>query len=154
MNKVIISGRFTKDHELKYTSTGTAILSNAIASTRKYKNTNGEYDSDFVNVVMFNQQAKYCADYSNKGDKALIEGRLQTRTYDNNEGKKVYVTEIIVDSVELLTTKQTNNNQVSNNNQTNQVNVTKPVEKNQDPFEMFGQINGTGVDISDDMLPF
>ena len=148
MNKVIISGRFTKEHDLKYTQSGTAVLSNTIASTRKYKNQNGEYDSDFVNVILFNQQAKFVADYSNKGDKALIEGRLQTRSYDNNEGKKVYVTEIIADSVELLTTKQ------SNNNQTNKANENKQPTTNEDPFKEFGQMNGTGVDINEDDLPF
>ena len=148
MNKIFISGRFTKEHELKYSQTGTAILSNTIASNRKFKNTEGNYDADFVNVVMFNNQAKFCADYSKKGDMVLIEGRLQTRSYDNNEGKKVYVTEIIADSVELLTPKQ------SNNNETKQVNETKQATTNEDPFRNFGIENGTGGDIDENDLPF
>lgn len=108
MNRVVISGRFTKEHELRYNQSGTAILSNTIASNRKFKNKNGEYEADFINVVLFNQQAKYTADYSKKGDMVLIEGRLQTRTYDDKDGKKVYVTEVIADSIEpLMTRKET-----------------------------------------------
>lgn len=148
MNKIFISGRWTKDHDIKYTQSGTAILSNTIASNRKFKNQNGEYESDFVNVIMFNQQAKYVADYSKKGDKVLIEGRLQVRNYENQEGKKVYITEVVADSVELLTPKQTTTNQFGNPVGTRQV--------EQDPFQqMANQIeNEIGVDIDEDSLPF
>ena len=106
MNRVIISGRFTKEHELRYNQTGTAILSNTIASNRKFKNAEGNYEADFINVVLFNQQAKFTTDYTKKGDMVLIEGRLQTRTYDDKDGKKVYVTEVIADSIEPLMTKK------------------------------------------------
>lgn len=106
MNRVIISGRWTKDNEIRYNQAGTAILSNTIASNRKVKNKDGKYDSDFINVVLFNQSAKFAADYSNKGDMVLIEGRLQSRSYDDKDGKKVYVTEILADSIELLNAKK------------------------------------------------
>ena len=144
MNKVIISGRFTKEHELRYTQSGTAVLSNTIASNRKFKNQNGEYETDFINVILFNNQAKFASDYTKKGDMVLIEGRMQTRNYEGQDGKRVYVTEVVADSIESLTPKQSNNNQISNTNE------NKPKQE-EDPFmTMHNQI-----DIDDNMdLPF
>ena len=147
MNRVVISGRFTKEHELRYNQSGTAILSNTIASNRKFKNKNGEYEADFINVVLFNQQAKFTADYSKKGDMALVEGRLQTRTYDDKEGKKVYVTEVIADSVELLTPKQSQN---SNEN------TPAPSQNSNDGTDVHKEF-GTTIkvdEIDDSDLPF
>ena len=106
MNRVVISGRWTKDHELRYNQSGTAILSNTIASNRKFKNQNGEYESDFINVVLFNHQAKFATDYTKKGDLVLIEGRIQTRNFEGQDGKRVYVTEVVADSIEPLTPKK------------------------------------------------
>ena len=120
MNKVIISGRFTKEHELRYNQAGTAILTNTIASNRKFKNQNGEYEADFINVILFNNQAKFASDYTIKGDLVLIEGRIQTRNYENQEGRKIYVTEVVADSIEPLMPKQSNDNQISNGNETKQ----------------------------------
>lgn len=140
MNRVIISGRWTKENELRYNEAGTAILSNTIASNRKVKNKDGKYDSDFINVVLFNQQAKFASDYSNKGDMVLVEGRLQSRSYDDKDGKKVYVTEIVADSIELLNTKKKE-----------ETPKEEPV-KEDDPFAKFGEENGIGITESD--LPF
>lgn len=106
MNKVIIIGRNTKDIELKQTGSGTSAVEFSIAVKRTYKNANGENESDFFNCVAFSKLAETISKYVKKGDQVGIEGRLQTRNYTNREGKKIYVTEIIVENVEFLQTKK------------------------------------------------
>lgn len=106
MNKVIIIGRNTKDIELRQTSSGTSAVEFSIAVNRTFKNANGERESDFFNCVAFSKLAETISKYVKKGDQVGIEGRLQTRNYTNKEGRKVYVTEIIVENVEFLQTKK------------------------------------------------
>lgn len=106
MNKVIIIGRTTKDVELKQTTTGTSVAEFSIAVRRAFKNANGENESDFFNCIAFSKLAETISRYVKKGDQVGIEGRLQTRNYTNKEGKKVYVTEIIVENVEFLQSKK------------------------------------------------
>ena len=106
MNKVIIIGRTTKDVELKQTTTGTSVAEFSIAVRRAFKNANGENESDFFNCIAFSKLAETISRYVKKGDQVGIEGRLQTRNYTNKEGKKVYVTEIIVENVEFLQNKK------------------------------------------------
>jgi single-strand DNA-binding protein len=106
MNKVIIIGRNTKDIELKQTTSGTAVAEFSIAVKRPFKNANGENESDFFNCIAFSKLAETIGKYVKKGDQVGIEGRLQTRNYTNREGKKVYVTEIIVENVEFLQSKK------------------------------------------------
>lgn len=106
MNKVIIIGRNTKDIELRQTTAGTSAVEFSIAVKRTFKNASGEYESDFFNCVAFSKLAETISKYVKKGDQVGIEGRLQTRNYTNREGKKVYVTEIIVENVEFLQSKK------------------------------------------------
>lgn len=106
MNKVIIIGRNTKDIELRQTPSGTSAIEFSVAVKRTFKNANGEYESDFFNCIAFSKLAETISRYVKKGDQVGIEGRLQTRNYTNKEGKKVYVTEIIVENVEFLQTKK------------------------------------------------
>lgn len=106
MNKVIIIGRTTKDIELKVTPSGTSVAEFSVAVKRAFKNANGENESDFFNCIAFSKLAETISRYVKKGDQVGIEGRLQTRNYTNKEGKKVYVTEIIVENVEFLQTKK------------------------------------------------
>ena len=101
MNKVVIIGNNTKDLELRQTPTGTAVVQFSIAVKRNFK-TNGQYESDFFECVAYNKTAELISQYVKKGDKVAIDGRLQTRNYTNKEGRKVYVTEIIVENVEFL----------------------------------------------------
>lgn len=108
MNKVIIIGNNTKDIEQKQTSSGTAVVQFSIAVKRNFK-TNGQYESDFFDCVAYNKTAELIAQYVKKGDKVAIDGRLQTRNYTNKEGRKVYVTEIIVENVEFLQSKKQEN---------------------------------------------
>ena len=106
MNKIILIGRNTKDIELRQTTAGTSAVEFSLAVKRTFKNANGEYESDFFNCVAFSKLAETIGRYVKKGDQVGIEGRLQTRNYTNKEGKKTYVTEIIVENVEFLQTKK------------------------------------------------
>ena len=115
MNKVIIIGRTTKDIELRTTQGGTSVVEFSIAVKRTFKNANGENESDFFNCIAFSKLAETISRYVKKGDQVGIEGRLQTRNYTNKEGKKVYVTEIIVENVEFLQSKRTDEQQPSAN---------------------------------------
>lgn len=109
INKVVLSGNLCKDIELKTTSSGKTTLTNSIAVKRDFKNADGEYDSDFVNVVFWGNQAEYVDKYLSKGSKIGVVGRLQTRTYENNNGDKVFVTEVVVESVESFSTPKKEN---------------------------------------------
>ena len=109
MNKVILIGRNTKDIELKQLTSGSSVIEFSIAVNRPYK-TNGENESDFFNCVAYSKLAENISRYVKKGDLIGIEGRLQTRNYTNREGKKVYVTEIIVENCEFLQSKRQEEN--------------------------------------------
>ena len=106
MNKVIEIGRAVRDVELKQTNSGTAVAEFGIAVKREFKSANGEYESDFFNCVSYGKTAELISKYVKKGDMFGIEGKLQTRNYTNKEGRKVYVTEIIVEKVEFLQSKK------------------------------------------------
>lgn len=108
INQVTLVGRLTKDPELKYTSEGIALTHITLALTRHYKNQNGQIDTDFVQCTLWRKVAENTANYCNKGSVLGITGRIQTRNYENVEGKKVYVTEVIAESVQFLGKKQAN----------------------------------------------
>jgi single-strand DNA-binding protein len=139
MNKLLLVGRLTKETELKVTPNGAFATSNTIAVNRNFKNNNGEYEADFINIVAWRNTAEFLCKYANKGSLVGLEGRLQTRNYQNNEGQKVYVTEMLVEQVELLGAKKEENTQ---NNQ----NIVQNVEE--DPFAAFGE----QVNIEDNFL--
>ena len=105
MNKVIEIGRSVSDVELKQTLSGTSAVGFSIAVKRTYKNASGKYDSDFFNCVAFNKTAEIISRNVKKGDLIGIEGKLRTRNYTNGEGKQVYVTEIVVEKVDFLQSK-------------------------------------------------
>ena len=106
MNRVVMIGRTTKEIELKTTPSGASVAEFSIAVRRAYKNANGENESDFFNCIAFSKLAETISRYVKKGDQVGIEGRLQTSNYTNKEGKKVYVTNIIVENVEFLQNKK------------------------------------------------
>ena len=164
MNKVILIGRLTKDPELRYTGSNRAVTQITVAVNRTFTNQNGEREADFINVVIWDKQAENVAKYLTKGRLVAVEGRIQTRNYDNNEGKKVYVTEVVALSVQFLESKGSNNN-VNNSsnpfdNMVDTPNTYAPIDEpskqnetvdvSKDPFESFGQ----SIDLSDDDLPF
>lgn len=108
MNKVILSGRLTKDIEVKTTSNQTAYTQFTVAVQRKFKDNNGNYLSDFVNCVAWRNTAEFISKYFSKGSKIAIVGSIQTRNFEGSDGKKVYITEVLVDEVEFVESKADN----------------------------------------------
>jgi single-strand DNA-binding protein len=102
MNRIILIGRLTADPELRYTASGTAVASFTLAVNRQRTNQNGERETDFINIVVWQKQAELCAQYLRKGRQAAVDGRLQIRTYENKEGQKVRVAEVVAESVQFL----------------------------------------------------
>lgn len=115
LNRAILTGRLTRDPELRYTTSGTAVVQATIAVDRQFKNQQGEREADFINLVIWRKTAENFANFTHKGSLVGIDGRIQTRTYENKQGQRVYVTEINVDSFSLLEPRQENNQQPNNN---------------------------------------
>ena len=97
MNKVILMGRLTKDIEMRQTPNGVSLVRFSIAVTRRFKNSNGEYDADFINCIAWRKTGEFIARYFQKGSMIAVVGSIQTRSWDGNDGKKQYATEVIVD---------------------------------------------------------
>lgn len=157
MNKVFLIGRLTRDPELRYTGSNTAVASFSLAVNRNFTNQAGEREVDFINIVVWRKQAENVKNYLTQGSQVAIDGRIQTRSYDDNEGKKRYVTEVVADNVEFLGTKNSNGNAATNTstaeptpydfgNQTE----SKGTDVDSNPFADFG----SNIEISDDELPF
>lgn len=144
MNKVCLTGRTTKDIELKYNQNNVAITSFALAVTRKFKNQNGEYESDFINCIAYKSTAELLNKYVKKGDLLGIEGRIQTRNYEDKDGKRVYVTEVIVDSIDFLQSRKDESKQ-----ETTKTENTKQ-KLSDDVFSEFG----SSIEITDDDIAF
>jgi single-strand DNA-binding protein len=115
INNVSLTGRLTRDAELKYTQGGTAVAQFTLAVSRKFTNQQGERESDFINCVVWRKSAENFSKFTHKGSLVGVEGHIQTRTYDNKEGQKVYVTEVIVENFALLEPKSQAANQGSTN---------------------------------------
>ena len=105
MNKVILVGNLTRDPELTQTSSGISVCKFSLAVQRPFKNAEGNREADFLNIIVWRAQGENCHRYLKKGSKAGVVGSIQTRSYDNKDGVKVYVTEIIADEVEFLSSK-------------------------------------------------
>lgn len=154
MNKVMLTGRIAHDLDLRYTPSGTAVLQFNIAINRP-KDENGEQKADFPTIVVWGKQAENLNRYQKKGSQIGIVGRIQTRNYDNNEGKKVYVTEVIAENVEFLESKKDDSN-FKNLTETQPTNNTSE-ELTEDPYANFGnQITLDDLDsvVNDNDLPF
>jgi single-strand DNA-binding protein len=139
LNRVILIGRLTRDPELRYTPAGVAVTQFTLAVDRPVA-AGKEKEADFINIVTWRALAENCANYLRKGRLTAVEGRIQVRNYDNNEGKKVYITEVVADNVRFL---ESNGGDRKESQQ--QSSGTK-----QDPFAD----DGKPIDISDDDLPF
>lgn len=106
MNKFIGIGRLTSNIELKETSNGKYYVKNTLAIKNDFKNANGQYDTEFVNIVVWGKSAEILVNYSSKGSLVAIEGRITTRDYDKNDGTKGYITEVICEKIKLLESKK------------------------------------------------
>ncbi|EPT8861433.1 TPA: single-stranded DNA-binding protein [Listeria innocua] len=178
MNRVVLVGRLTKDPELRYTPAGVAVATFTLAVNRTFTNQQGEREADFINCVVWRKPAENVANFLKKGSMAGVDGRVQTRNYEGNDGKRVYVTEIVAESVQFLEPRNSNggsgnNNYQGGNNNNNYNNGGNnfgqaPTNNggfgqdqqqsqnqnyqstNNDPFAS----DGKPIDISDDDLPF
>lgn len=106
LNNVCLAGRLTKDPELRYTSSNQAVATFSLAVNRNFKSQNGERETDFINCVIWRQQAENLANWAKKGALIGITGRIQTRNYENQQGHRVYVTEVVADNFQLLESRK------------------------------------------------
>ena len=134
LNNISLVGRVVRDVELRYTPSNVAVATFTLAVNRTFKNENGDREADFINCVMWRQQAENLANWAKKGALIGITGRIQTRSYDNQQGQRVYVTEVVAETFQLLESK----------GQGNQGQQQAPDFSRQ----------GAPMDISSDMLPF
>lgn len=120
INRVVLVGRLVKDPELRYTQNGIAVCNFTLAVNRPFSNQDGKKEADFINAIAWRKQAENVANYLKKGSQAGVDGRIQTRSFDNNEGRRVFMTEVVADSVQFLEPKSSGNSSVSNQGQTQQ----------------------------------
>ena len=173
LNRVVLVGRLTRDPDFRTSQSGVSVANFTLAVNRTFTNAQGEREADFINCVVFRRQAENVNTYLSKGSLAGVDGRLQSRSYDNKEGQRVYVTEVVCDSVQFLEPKGSNNNsnqsnsgQYNNynnnynngnnnynnnyNNQNNAFNQNKPNNNApvQNPFKDLEQANNSNNNFS------
>ena len=151
INNVVLVGRMTRDAELRYTPSNQAVATFTLAVNRNFKNQNGEREADFINVVIWRQQAENLANWAKKGALIGVTGRIQTRSYDNQQGQRVYVTEVVAESFQLLESRTAREDQGVDYKSLYQkpAQTTLKFAREESPF---GANNP--MDISDDDLPF
>lgn len=162
MNKVFLIGRLSRDPELRRTNNGTAVCQINVAISRR-TGAGREPETDFINVVVWDKQAENVEKFLSKGRQVAVEGRIQTRNYDNNEGKRVYVTEVVATNVEFLGSSSDNTRAAAPSGEENPFDYEMPAEGeskgntpeetaslDDDPFASFGD----KYEISDSQLPF
>lgn len=137
MNKIILLGRLTRDPEVRYTPTGKVVCQFTLAVDRPFANQDGQREADFIPVVIWGKQAETCGNSLTKGQRVLVEGRLQVRSYDAKDGSKRYVSEVIADRFEFIERKADSMAAHSNSNPTRSNNNPAPA-KNGGSMESFG----------------
>ena len=172
INRVVLVGRLTRDPELRYTANGAAVASFTVAVNRQFSNSNGERDADFIGCVIWRKAAENFTNFTHKGSLVGIDGRIQTSSYDDQQGNRIYRTDVVVDNFSLLESRSDSeradnrhsnpsnannrNNKPTDNVQKNQTYANEnrthsnANQKNSDPFAD----NSRPIDISDDDLPF
>lgn len=159
LNRVVLVGRLTRDPELRFTPNGVAVANFTLAVNRPFSNQQGEREADFINCVVWRKPAENVANFLKKGSLAGVDGRVQTRSYDNNEGRRVFVTEVVAESVQFLEPRNSQNQSsgnsgfdnygAGNQGSGNQTGGSRSNGYDNDPFS-----NDGSIDISDDDLPF
>lgn len=159
MNRVVLVGRLTKDPELRYTPAGVAVATFTLAVNRPFKNGQGEQEADFIQCVVWRKPAENVANFLKKGSLTGVDGRVQTRNYEGNDGKRVYVTEIVAESVQFLEPKQNAVEGSTPNNNQNEANYSNNIQTSSyaaDASQKGGAFvnDSKPIDIPDDDLPF
>ena len=137
MNRAVIVGRLTRDPDLRYTSNGHAVANFTVAVNRPFRNDQGEQEADFIDCVAWRKQAENLANYMRKGSLVGVDGRIQTRSYENQEGRRVFVTEVLAEQITFLESK-------------NETQQTQQAQTESNPFENEGE----KVDVGEGELPF
>lgn len=159
INNVTLVGRLTRDPELRYTGQNTAVATFSIAVNRRFKNAAGEREADFINCVIWRQPAENLANWAKKGALIGVVGSIQTRNYENAQGQRVYVTEVVVDNFQMLESRSVReqNGTAGNGSYSAPAQPQRPAQsaapadfgRDADPFA-----GGSPMEISDDDLPF
>ncbi|WP_288395403.1 single-stranded DNA-binding protein [uncultured Vagococcus sp.] len=150
INQVVLVGRLTKDADLRYTSGGQAVATFNLAVNRNFTNQSGEREADFVNCVIWRKPAETLANYTKKGTLIGVVGRIQTRNYENQQGQRVFVVEVVCDNFQLLESKKDNQQNNQSFHQDSMPGMDKRGFNNDsDPFG-----NSSQIDISSQDLPF
>lgn len=150
MNKAILIGRLTRDPEIRYTQSNRPVAQFTLAIDRPFTNQEtGEREADFLNIVIWDKSAENVGKYTHKGSQVAVEGRIQSRSYENDKGEKKYVTEIIASRVQFLDSKKDDSKFNSMPEPPISQESTNQQEEN-DPFASFGE----RVEITDNDLPF
>lgn len=150
LNRVVVTGRLTADPQFRTTQSGVSVTTFTLAVNRSFTNAQGKQDVDFINCVTFRKQAENVNNYLSKGSLAGVDGRIQSRSYENNEGKRVFITEVVADSVQFLEPKGNNNQNVSQGQQRGNNNQQTGNAAEDNPFAN----NNGSVDIQNSDLPF
>jgi|SRR5690625_262879 len=154
LNRAVLVGRLTRDPDLRYTPNGVAVANFTIAVNRPFTNQQGNRDADFINCVVWRRPAENLANYMSKGNLIGVDGRIQSRSYEGQDGKTVYVTEVVADSVQFLESRSSSRRggqDTSGFDQNYNQNQGQNEQRSQDdPFKN----DGEPIDISDDDLPF
>jgi single-strand DNA-binding protein len=148
LNRTILVGRLTKDPDLRYTANGVPVATFTLAVNRPFQKENGEKEADFINIVVWRKPAENVANFLKKGSLAGVDGRIQTRNYEGQDGKRVYITEVIAESVQFLESKNKSNYQTPMDAPPERGNNSTGYASNN------GQFNGEQIDINADDLPF
>jgi single-strand DNA-binding protein len=143
INRVVLVGNLTKEPDLRYTQSGVAVATFTLAVGRPFGGQDGEKQTDFINCVVWKKAAENCANFLKKGSKAGVDGRIQTRNYEGSDGKRVYVTEVVAESVQFLDSKEQGEQRQAPPNQ----------QQNRPPANRGFQNSGS-INIQDDDLPF
>src|SRR5690625_757288 len=133
INNVTLVGRLTRDVDLRYTPNGKAVANFGLAVNRPFKNSNGENEADFINCQAWGKTAENLANYMKKGSQIGVVGRIQTRSYENNEGRTIYVTEVVTENIQFLESKKVANKPI----QQQRIDVmNQEIEKAGEPIEI------------------
>jgi len=150
MNKVILLGRLTRDPEMKNTTTGKAVAKFSIAVDRRFKNKDGQKEADFINIVVWGKQAEFAAQYLSKGSQISLSGRLQVSSYDGQDGQRRYVTEVVADEINFVSSGQKNANAGSTGNSTQR----QGANTQYDNMSVMGLDEDFHLMADDDEIPF
>lgn len=154
MNSVQLIGRLTKDLDLRYTQSGKAVATGTLAVNRRFKNASGESEADFIQIQIWDKSAENLANFTRRGSLVGITGRIQTRNYEGNDGKRVYITEVVADNFTLLEPKQTTEQRPRESTRERQ---QEQKRSNYNDFnntpDPFGS-HGDSIHIDDSDLPF